>query len=150
MIYGGSVNDPTPEIMLNCFLSSLPGTNIGFFDNKAHTIGKVQSFAVSKTYSDLSLTFYESQSGKERKYFDEWHSKIYNEDTKRFSFYSEYVKDIVFEQYDPTGRNLVFKYVLENAFPVNVSPLERTSTHESPSQFNVTLRFENKKEIYRK
>jgi hypothetical protein len=149
-IYGGNnpSTDSTPELMLNCSAVNVPGTNISFTQFKKYGIGSLQNVPTGRSYTELNMTFYETEHEKERKYFSEWQDRIYNKTNKRFGFYSDYVKTISISQFNKSG-DKTFECKIFEAFPSNISPLDKSyASGETVPQFNVNMQYFEIEEIY--
>lgn len=138
--YNNDVPDSTSEIMLNCSNVNIPGANIGFLrDGKQYGIGLEKNFPTNKIFTDLNMTFYESEKENERKFFIDWMDKVYDRETKRMNFYRNFIKDIQIIQYSRDGRK-VYEATAKEAWPTNISPLDRAySNGEQIPQFNVSF-----------
>lgn len=149
-IFGGNGNiaDATPEIMLNCSSINVPGINIGFVQDRRFSIGTVKNYAISKSFTELNLTFYETEYEMERKYFVDWINKIYDKPTKRFGYYQDYIKYMTIIQYDKK-KNKTYECKVLECFPSNLSPLDKAyASGEMVPQFNVNIQFHEVEEIF--
>lgn len=140
-ILGGDPStDASPEIMINCSNINIPGSNIQHTPNRRYALGPEYKTPVGRSYTELNMTFYESENEKEREYFINWQDKIYNKQTKRFSFYNDYIKNVIIRQYTRSGKKS-YEARLTEAFPSNISPLDRGYANEGLAQFNVIFQF---------
>lgn len=148
-IYGGGiVADSDPDIMLQCSGINVPGLNIGFTQEKRFGIGHYKQMPTGKSFTEVNMTFYESESELEREYFVHWINNIYNDKTRRFSFYNDIVKTIQIIQYDRQG-NKTYECKLTGAFPSNISPLDKSyASSDSVPQFVVNLQFTDMEETF--
>lgn len=147
-IYGIDPNsNASEEIMLNCSQVNTPGQNIIFAGFKKWTIGNIHSVPQGKSYTELTLSFYQSEGDKERQYFHDWQQRIFNQDTLRFGYYKDYVKTISIIQYDKK-RNKTYECRVHEAFPSNISPMDKGYTSEGVSQFNVNFQFYKVEELF--
>lgn len=136
------------RVSLNCHNINTPGATFGTYNLRRFGIGLDTAFPVSQTFTDMTLTFYASEDMFERKYFEEWRNlRIYNQESHRFNYYNEYVRDIVIVQYntkwEETQRTTVYE-----AYPTAISPLEYS--YQSTDQimtFNVSFSFYNYKTV---
>ena len=149
-IYGnGNIQpDAQPELMLNCSSVNVPGTNIGFSQIRKYGIGSAHNVPVGRSFTELNMTFYETDGEPERKYFADWQDKIFNKETLRFRFYKDIVKTISIIQYDKK-KNKVYECKALECFPSNISPLDRGYANEGVAQFNVNFQFYTIEEIYK-
>lgn len=148
-IMGAGGEFANPDIMINCANVNVPGMNIGFGMNKPYGIGLNRPVPQSKSFTELTLTFYETEYERERLFFSNWMNEIYNEKTNRFGFYNNYVKNVTIIQYDTKG-NITYECDCIDAFPSNVSPLDKAygATDTIPT-FNVNLQFHKIVERYK-
>lgn len=148
-IFGpGIVPDSSPSLMLQCSGANVPGVNLGIAQERRHTIGHLKALPSSKSYTEITLTMYESEREPEREYFTNWINLIYNTENKRFSFYKDIVKTIQIIQYDKK-RNKTYECLLIDAFPSNISPLDRSyAAGDSLAQFTVNIQFFEMKETF--
>lgn len=145
---GNTFRDSTQDINLNCSSITIPGINMGFNTHRRDGIGHARAYATSKSFSEINMTFYESEGEPEREYFSGWIDKIYNPDSKRFSFYNNYIKDIEIIQYDTRG-DKIYSCIIRDAFPSNISPMDRSyASMNQVSQFNVNIQFHEIEETY--
>jgi hypothetical protein len=136
----GALNTSIIDIMLNCQAITIPGYNIGFSNDKRYGIGTIINYPNAKDWTDLTMSFYESESGKERNYFVEWINSIYDKETKRFNFFKDYIKNIEIKQYDRTGK-IRYRAKLIDCYPSTVGGLDRSYQNSSVPIFNVSFQF---------
>ena len=148
-IFGGvdPTTDATPDIMINCSAVNVPGTNIQFNPNKKYGIGHMTQMPVGRSFTELNLTFYESDGEPERKYFADWQDSIYDKETRRFGYYKDNVRTLSIIQYDKK-RNPTYECKVLEAWPSNVSPLDKGYANEGMPQFNVNMQFLHLEEIF--
>lgn len=94
--YGNA--DESRLLQFSCFSASLPSMGFTPVEHKHHGIGLTSSIPNNKTQTEATFSFRLSEDHRERKYFMRWNSEIMSNDTYRFNFYKDYVKDIVVEQ----------------------------------------------------
>lgn len=141
-IFGKNITEDAPlTVMRNCSSAAVPGINIAYTQDKRTGIGVTQNFPNAKVYNEITLTFYESESQAERKFFTEWLNQIYNTNTKRFGFYKDYTRAVVIKQLDRQN-NVVHEVVLIDAFPANISALDKAyGMTDTLPQFSVNISF---------
>lgn len=147
----GNLNDvasATYDIMLNCASVSIPALNIVTTGDKRVGLGQTQNFAAGKELTPIVMTFYESESFKERKFFSDWIDNIYNKTTKRFNFFKNYSKIVTIEQLSKDGR-VIYQCKLIDAFPTNVSEMSRSyAAMDTYEQFSVNMNYNEIQEIF--
>jgi hypothetical protein len=147
----GSLNDVTSasyDIMLNCASVSIPALNLVTTGDKRVGLGQVQNFVGGKELSPIVMTFYESESFKERKFFSDWIDIIYNKSTKKFNFFKNYAKIVTIEQLSKDGR-VLYQCKLIDAFPTNVSEMNRSyAAMDTYEQFSVNMNYNEIQEIF--
>jgi len=144
---GTTVEDASQDVMLNCSQVNTPGTNIIFSQFRKWAIGNIHNMPMGKSFTELNLTFYESEYEKEREYFVKWQEKIFNKSSLRFAFFKDYVKNVHIIQYDKK-RNKTYECIVKDVFPSNVSPLDKGYANEGIGQFNVNMQFYTVEELY--
>lgn len=143
----GKVPDASPDVMMNCSALCIPGMNIAFTPEKRYGIGTPANYANQKSFTELNMTFYESQYENERAYFSQWVDMIYNKQSRRWGYYNDYVKTITISQFD-RGNNLVYAIQLLEAYPVSMGPLSRGYSMDGPATFDIGFSFMEMKEIF--
>lgn len=140
--------DAPLDVTLNCSAVAVPGVNMSYTQDKRTGIGVVQNFPNTKSFNEVSLSFYESEKQNERKYFVDWMNMIYDTNTKRFGFYRDYTRTIVIKQFDRSN-NVVHEARLFDCFPANISPLDKSySMTDTLPQFGVSISFNEMQEIF--
>jgi len=148
-IFGGTgfVEDASQEITINCSGINIPGINLGFAGINRYAIGKSKNHPILKSFTELNMTFYETEKEKERNYFVKWMDKIYDKTNRRFNYYRDYVKYMSIIQYNKKGEKTSEWKVLE-CWPSNISPLDKSySAGETVPTFNVNMQFNEMNEI---
>lgn len=141
-IYGGGnpIEDAKPEVMINCSSVNVPGANIQYNQQKKYGVGLTTNVPMGRSFTELNLTFYETEREQERKYFTDWQARMFNKQTNRFGYYKDNVKTISILQMNKQGE-VTYECKILEAFPSNISPLDKSYSHEGISQFNVTMQF---------
>jgi hypothetical protein len=107
-----------------CTAGQLPGKTIGLAQRQ---IG-IENRAVSngQTFTEVTLTFYLTNSYAIRKYFQYWMECIVSQSPGQpmvAGYYKNYVKDIVIKQLDQKG-NTLYSVQLIDAFPTNLEMIQ--------------------------
>lgn len=147
-IDGGGIHGDIPEsTAFQCSSVNTPGVNLQVGTFKKYGIGHTHPFPTGATWTEVTLTFYQSESEKERQYFVDWQNKIYNPITNRFAFYKDYAKQMTIIQYDKK-LNKTYECQCTDAYPSNISPLDKNYSAGDLSQFNVNMQFHNVNEVF--
>lgn len=147
-ITGGGVHaDAAEEITFNCSSISTPGANLQHTPVRKFGIGLPSHMPIGRSFTEMTLSFYESENEQEREYFVEWQNKIYDPETKRFGFYKDFVKTLAIIQFDKK-LNKTYEVRCENVWPSNISPLDRSYESDGMKQFNVNMQFHDVEEIF--
>lgn len=148
--YGSTiVDDASRDVTFNCAQVNIPGLNIGLNQHRKHGIGVPTFVPSGKTFTECTLSFYESEKMNERRYFSQWISSIMNSVDERLKYFDTIKKDIEITQYD-LKNNVTYVCILRECFPSNISPSDRSYSSENTiSQFVVSLQFRRMEEIFR-
>lgn len=141
------VPDASTDVMFNCSAVSVPGLNIDHHPDKRYGIGTITNYPNGKTFTEINMTFYESEYEKERKYFTEWYDLIYNKQTRRFNFQQNYVKRIILNQFNRKNQ-LVYKAVMFECYPTSISQLDRGYALDAAAQFTVGFQLTDIQEVF--
>lgn len=136
----GTVPDAPIEVMFNCSNISVPGINLGEYYDVRHGIGLGVHYPNAKSFTELNMTFYETEYAAERTYFAKWINTIYNPDSKRFGFFKDYTKTVTITQFNRQGVRCHQTQMLQ-AWVSNISQLDRGYAIDGVGQFNVNFMF---------
>ena len=104
---------------------------IGLFAEEAEIPGKQMAtgnqtlygpsfkFPYQEIYADLRITFICSSDMWERKWFEEWQRKIVNPKSGFFSYYKDYVQDLVIQQLSSIN-TVEYEAVAMEAWPLSI------------------------------
>jgi hypothetical protein len=135
-------------IMINCATCQVPSLNITPIGDKRVGIGNLQHFAGDRELQPITLSFYESNSHKERQYFSAWIGQIYDIPTKRFSFFDDYKKTIIINALDKQN-NIVYQCQLLGAFPTHVSEMNKSySSIDTVDMMNISITYNEIQELF--
>jgi len=139
---GGSASTSISGADLNllCTAARLPGTQINTIDRQ---IGmEPKKIAVGRVTTDVSLTFYLTNTYSAREYWQEWMDCVASPTAPFMAGYLEtYGKDVKIQQLDRLGKP-VYKVKLINAYPINLSEVEfNNQANTSGAEFTVTLAY---------
>lgn len=140
-----SLSNNLIDIQLNCSAAQMPGVSIG--TSELRIKGPIRKIPNDMIFADMSLTFYNTSRYKERKYFEHWINSITDKETKSFSYYHDYISNIVIAQFDQAGI-VVHAVRLNEAYPTAVGEIalgyENTDQIET---FPVTISYRDWEEI---
>ena len=108
------------SLSFRCESASLPGRNIATGDMRIY--GPTEKFPYQSTYDDITMTFICTDSMNEKLYFNQWMEYINPLNSWNFKYKSEYVSNIMIQQYDNMG-GIVHTIKLVDAFPVSVADM---------------------------
>ena len=128
------------DLNLLCTAARLPGTQINTIDRQ---IGmEPKKVAVGRIVTDVSLTFYLTNTYDSRIYWQEWMDCVASPSAPFMAGYlSKYGKDVKIQQLDRLGKP-VYKVKLIKAYPINLSEIEfNNQANTSSAEFTVTLAY---------
>jgi hypothetical protein len=126
------------NILLFCDTAQLPGVNISTVPNR--TFGELRETPYEKLFDGLPLTFYVDNSLVVKSLFDEWTNVIQNGNNRLFSYYNEYVTDILVTVLDNKGQPR-YKMMMYEAYPKTVSPIQLSYDSKEIMKLNVNFVF---------
>lgn len=109
------------RLSIACESTDKPGRLIQTSEHKISVIDRKMPFGVM--YEDVQMTFRLSEDFFERKFFEAWQTLIFNQRTREFNYYDDYVVDIDIFEFDTTHKNIVHGMKLKEAFPFSIFPL---------------------------
>lgn len=123
LLTGAIVDSEGMELLsLLCNQAQIPGR--AFATNEYTTHGPIIKLPYQSIYDDIVLSFYCKEDMGINTLFHEWQSYIQdNTSTNEFSYFDDYVTDMVIEQFDQHG-NTTYSIKLIDAYPVMVAPLQ--------------------------
>lgn len=143
------VPDASRDVSFNCSQVNIPGLNIAITQHRKYGIGVPTFVPTGKSFTECTLTFYESEKMNERKYFSLWMSSMQDPVTGRMNYFDSIKKNLKITQYDLKD-NITYQCILHECFPSNISPIDRAySAENTVSQFVVSLQFRKMEEIFK-
>ncbi len=145
-------NAESEHLKFKCEDAELPGKTFETSTVKDYVINRKPVLGVS--YADLNLTFICSSDMRERLYFDEWMENILGTNTKRVTYYDNYVsKSIKINLYEgpiikpkdnPTNVELrkSCTYTIKNAYPVAITAQDLSWSKEDNLKLTVNFNYE--------
>lgn len=146
------------DLNLLCNSATLPGKQILTHERR---IGmEFQKVAYGYAVDDVTLTFYTLNDYGTRKYFDEWRSRILDENGSVAAYKKDYVKDVKIHQLRKPIMNLgtdlgpininvgigggsVYSVRLIDAFPTTIGAIELNNDMDGLVQVTVQLSYTN-------
>ncbi len=134
------------SLKFKCEDAELPGKTFETSNVKDYVIDRKHVLGVS--YSDLNLTFICSSDMVERKFFDQWMEYIIGTNTKRVSYYNDYVSESIkinlyTGETKSNGENKKScTYTIKNAYPVSISAQDISWGSEETLKLTVNFNYE--------
>lgn len=134
------------NLKFKCEDAELPGKTFETSTVKDYVINRKPVLGVS--YADLNLTFICSSDMRERLYFDEWMENILGTNTKRVTYYDNYVSpSIKINLYEgPIDSDGKLKksctYTIKNAYPVAITAQDLSWSKEDNLKLTVNFNYE--------
>lgn len=80
-----------------------------------------------QTFAEISMSFFVTDTMKEKVFFDNWQKRIVNERTGDLKFYNNYTCDIIIKRYSKTANDFLkaeYEIKVDNAWPSIVSEIQ--------------------------
>lgn len=136
------INDPR-DISILCSKATLPGRTISTFDADMH----VQQNKYPQTFIDeeISMTFRLTNDYYIKNMFETWMSGIFDTESYRVGFKSDYSVDVVIQQLNQ--KNIpVYGVRMEKCFPTNLSAVELdNAANDTMQEVTVTWAYDKYK-----
>ena len=136
------INDPR-DISILCSKATLPGRTISTFDVDMH----VQQNKYPQTFIDeeVSMTFRLTNDYYIKNMFETWMSGIFDTESYRVGFKSDYSVDVVIQQLNQ--KNIpVYGVRMEKCFPTNLSAVELdNAANDTMQEVTVTWAYDKYK-----
>ena len=136
------INDPR-DISILCSKATLPGRTISTFDADMH----VQQNKYPQTFIDeeVSMTFRLTNDYYIKNMFETWMSGIFDTESYRVGFKSDYSVDVVIQQLNQ--KNIpVYGVRMEKCFPTNLSAVELdNAANDTMQEVTVTWAYDKYK-----
>ena len=124
VLFTGAIVDSDGSRLLSllCNQAQLPGRSFG--TNEYTTHGPIRKMPYQSIYDDMVLSIYCKEDMGVKVLFQEWQNFIQdNNATNEFSYFDDYVSDIIIEQFDSKGKT-THSIKLIDAYPIMVAPLQ--------------------------
>lgn len=129
----GSIVQSIPTF---CDATQMPGLQYSPIDIQTSGYGLYESRPIRADFPNQNFSFYCDGNGKLQQLFQKWMQNIQNFDINQnasttvngaasgiFNYPDWYQATIMIFQYDPTGKNVVNRWTLYNAYPLTLNPI---------------------------
>lgn len=127
------------QLTLRCESTEMPGRAFATTERKIGS-APVQKFPYQTTYNDWTATFIVSEDMSEKLFFDQWMDLINPVMNYNFRYKVNYASEIAINQYDQQ-RNLTYRSVLIDAFPLAVNQLDLDWSSEGYHRLSVVFAY---------
>lgn len=133
------LGDDTTLLVSRCAFPevNITPTELNYGNTKVKVAGLVE-------YGEGSLDIYDSIVKDTEKKLSEWQKKVYNPDTGKMGWASDYKKDCQVNQYAPDG-TYVRTWILQGAWPSTLNFGEGDYTNGEGKKVAVTLQYDKAK-----
>lgn len=142
VMFSGAIVDTEDSRLMAvlCNQAQLPGR--AFATQEYSTHGPSRKIPYQNVYDDVVLSLYCREDMGMKSMFQEWQNFICNNNSdNEFSYFEDYVSDVIIEQYDSSGKSQ-YGIKLIDAYPVMVSPLQLDwATQNGFHNLQVTLAY---------
>ena len=124
VMFAGAIVDAEPARLLAflCNQAQLPGRAFATLEYTTH--GPIRKIPYQNIYDDVVLSFYVKEDMGVKELFQEWQNFIVDNNTdSQFSYFDDFVTDIIIEQFDSTGKS-TYGCRLIDAYPLMVAPVQ--------------------------
>jgi hypothetical protein len=129
-------NDRT--LSLRCEAAQLPGRT--FSTTEQRTYGPIEKYPYLTTFTDLDLTFIVDDDMNQKQFFDNWLEFINPLNTNNYKYKTDYVTDILINQYSVTDE-LTYSARLIEAYPISINQLDLDWNSEGYHKLTVTFAY---------
>lgn len=133
-----NISSKLRTILLFCDSAALPGINIA--TNANRTFGEVRETPYDRIFDTISLSFYVDNSMVVKSLFEEWSNLIQNKQSRTFSYYKDYITNIVITTYDLKARPR-YKVKLQEAYPKQIGSISLDYSNRDIMRINVGFMF---------
>lgn len=128
------------KLNLYCAQAQIPEREIINREWREH--GESRQIGIVHSHSKgVTLTYYCSEDLAERFFFEQWQDIIFNSQTKKRSYYDDYVSRIEIDKYDASWKNVTSSYRLHEAYPSNIATQTLTYDESSIMRLDINLKF---------
>ena len=140
------------NIMLRCDTVDIPGRTIASAEYRVY--GPLRKIGYGAVYTDVAMSILMSEDFRERAYFEQWQDKIINHGafgssraSHNVGYYNDYVGNVTIRQFG-NGGDLMSVHTLQEAYPVNVSPVQMNWGSNEFAKLAVAFAYRDYKVVY--
>ena len=161
--FDGVTND---DISIFAYEAVLPGTSLEVGQIFGDRQGITESYPIRRTYPPIDVSFYVNKDYNVIRYFESWVSSIFeikgdvdNVRYGRFNYPSKWKNDVIITKFERNFRDrnrrlssasdaedssdqLKFRYILRNAFPVNIISLPVSYSQTDILRTTITFNYD--------
>lgn len=126
----------------NCILPEVNTQNFNWTE-----FGEERKLGYTNTYGDATFSYYCSEDLRERKFFEDWNSLVYNHRNKRYGYYNDYVSTIEFIQYTAGWEKQIAVYKFNEAYPSTIGSMEFNYESGNILKLDVAFKYKNYERI---
>ena len=141
----GNLGTTLDNLNLFCHRASLPEINTQNFNWKEY--GEVRKLGHTNTFGDATCTYYCSEDLRERKFFEEWNSLVYNHKNKTYGYYRDYTSRIEFIKYDASWNKQTAIYRFNEAYPSTIGTQEVNYDAVDLLRLDIAFKYRNYERI---
>ena len=149
----GPVSTGTEQnMMLRCDTVDIPGRSIATTEYRIY--GPLRKIPYGAIYTDVACQFLLSEDLQEKSYFEQWQDKIVNHGafgssraSHNIGYYNDYVGNVTIRQFS-NGGDLMSVHTLQEAYPVNVSPVQMSWGSNEFAKLAVAFAYRDYKVVY--
>ena len=132
----GSLNE---NIDLYCNSVQLPGRDLQNLEWREY--GESRALGFVHTHKPVNISYYCSEDMIERSFFEQWQDLAFDHQSKRRSYYQDYVSKVEISKWNAGWTRQTALYRLVEAYPTNVSAQTLVYEEASIMRLDVTMRF---------
>jgi hypothetical protein len=128
----------TKQMSMYCDQIQLPGVNYASQPNR--TFGELREVPYDKLHDPLNMSFYVDTDLNVKRFFDSWINSIQDPQTKKYSYYDNYITDIEIHVEDLNDRS---RYVitLYECYPKTVGSIQLDYASKEVMKLQVTMNY---------
>jgi len=137
--FGGVGSGVFGDMAMYCKTATMPGRS--FQTVSQRQFGIPYKIPYTASYDDVSFTFTLSEDLKERRFFEAWQAKMYNQNNSTMNYYRDYVGNCTIQQLNKQMK-VTYSVFLYDAFPVALSSVDYAYDNtDSLQQMTVTMAY---------
>lgn len=117
----------------------IPGSAWSTFDHTMHQLNWKLPYL--REYEPITITFMNDSESTHRRFFENWHAGILNEQTGNFRYLDEYSTNLQIIEFNRQG-NTAHEFELHQAFPVSIGEMSLGyANNDEVETFTVTFAY---------